>query len=345
MNDTRPIEDQVSLPLAVAVRVVTQGIRIRFGRSVVTILGVVLGIAFLMSTLTSQIIRDGVGEEHALRTEANRMLSFLTAETGLSEGSTYGVIACGPFSAAEERFLRRLVDEGARSFHWASLRPLTPPDGLPAAVIHPTDFKDVGRDVQAVLVMGNGSLPEEVRPATVATTLAFTRHAAMPQHIRGARAVSLDRELKPAEIRRARLDARRRRSRNIWVLAASMVVTVIGVSNAMLMSVTERFREIGTMKCLGALSAFIRRIFLIEAAFMGLVGATVGAVAGALFSVAVYSAAYGLGAVWNALATQRLVPYAAASIAAGVLLSMLAAIYPASVASRMVPSDALRTNV
>ena len=50
----------------------------------------------------------------------------------------------------------------------------------------------------------------------------------------------------------------------------------------MLMSVSERFREIGTMKCLGALNSLIVRLFLIEAIFMGFVASFGGWVLGFL---------------------------------------------------------------
>ena len=41
------------------------------------------------------------------------------------------------------------------------------------------------------------------------------------------------------------------RSKQTWLISLSLLVCVVGIANAMLMSVTERFREIGTMKCLG----------------------------------------------------------------------------------------------
>ncbi|MBD3240450.1 MAG: FtsX-like permease family protein, partial [Chitinivibrionales bacterium] len=84
--------------------------------------------------------------------------------------------------------------------------------------------------------------------------------------------VKLDRELRPEEIAEMEADERKDRYRSMWIITISLLVTVIGISNAMLMSVTERFREIGTMKCLGALSAFVRFMFLIESGFMGVVG-------------------------------------------------------------------------
>jgi hypothetical protein len=51
------IQDQVKLPVSVAFEVVMQGIRIRLGRSIVTIGGVICGIAFLMSILTGELMK------------------------------------------------------------------------------------------------------------------------------------------------------------------------------------------------------------------------------------------------------------------------------------------------
>ena len=65
-----------------------------------------------------------------------------------------------------------------------------------------------------------------------------------------------------------------------WIVFLSLLVCVVGIVNAQLMSVTERFREIGTMKCLGALDRFILRLFLIEATLQGFIGSTIGAIAG-----------------------------------------------------------------
>jgi len=65
-----------------------------------------------------------------------------------------------------------------------------------------------------------------------------------------------------------------------WIVILSLLVCVVGIINAQLMSVTERFREIGTMKCLGALDRFIVRIFVMEAAIQGLVGSLIGVILG-----------------------------------------------------------------
>jgi len=68
--------------------------------------------------------------------------------------------------------------------------------------------------------------------------------------------------------------------RQIWVVVLSLIVCVVGITNAMLMSVTERYKEIGTMKCLGALDRFIVELFLLESSFQGLIGSFLGAFAG-----------------------------------------------------------------
>ena len=44
----------------------------------------------------------------------------------------------------------------------------------------------------------------------------------------------------------------------------SLLVCTVGITNSMLMAVTERFKEIGTMKCLGALDSFVVVLFMLE---------------------------------------------------------------------------------
>jgi len=69
-------------------------------------------------------------------------------------------------------------------------------------------------------------------------------------------------------------------SQQIWLIVMSLIVCVVGIANSMLMAVTERFREIGTMKCLGALNKFVVELFLLESGFQGLSGALMGALVG-----------------------------------------------------------------
>jgi len=128
-----------------------------------------------------------------------------------------------------------------------------------------------------------------------------------------------------------------------WIIFLSLLVCVVGIVNAQLMSVTERFREIGTLKCLGALDRFIVRIFLIEAALQGVVGSLAGALLGCLVGVITGLVYYGTGAFpyisWSTIGMTALY-----GLLTGTALSLLGALYPAIVAARMQPVEAMRVD-
>ncbi|MBW1980978.1 MAG: FtsX-like permease family protein [Deltaproteobacteria bacterium] len=126
-----------------------------------------------------------------------------------------------------------------------------------------------------------------------------------------------------------------------WIVFLSLLVCAVGIINAQLMAVTERFREIGTIKCLGALDSFVLRLFLLEAGMQGFVGATAGALLGGAFAL-------GTGLVRFGAAVWKFIPWAAVgesfllSIGVGCGLSLLGVLYPAIVAARMEPVEAMR---
>jgi ABC-type antimicrobial peptide transport system permease subunit len=175
--------------------------------------------------------------------------------------------------------------------------------------------------------------------------VATTRKALVLPATQGILVTNLEREWQPDELDARAQQARRMAFRTIWITVISLLVTVIGIANAMLMSVTERFREIGTMKCLGALSSFIRQVFFIEASILGMAGSLAGCLLGYAFAVLAYMLTYGVDLVGAALSLPLLALHVLLCTAAGVVLSILAAIYPAGVASRMVPANALRSTV
>jgi putative ABC transport system permease protein len=122
----------------------------------------------------------------------------------------------------------------------------------------------------------------------------------------------------------------------------------VGVVNAMLMSVRERTREIGTMRALGMRRSRIVRLFLLEGMALGLVSALAGAVLGG--AVVLYLAMAGIPMTVSSLAWMAggdvLHPALEASsllraVLSIVLLSTLAAVYPAFSASRLEPREAL----
>lgn len=126
-----------------------------------------------------------------------------------------------------------------------------------------------------------------------------------------------------------------------WIIMLSLLVCIVGVVNAQLMAVTERFREIGTMKCLGALDRFILRLFLLEAGMEGLAGGFVGAMAGAVFSLVNALLSFGTVAVTSLSWTDVFLSITFAT-GAGFLLSLIGVIYPAILAARMQPVEAMR---
>ena len=126
-----------------------------------------------------------------------------------------------------------------------------------------------------------------------------------------------------------------------WLVILSLLVCVVGIVNAQLMAVTERFREIGTMKCLGALDRFILRLFILEAGMQGLAGAGMGALIGAVFSLVSGWLRFGTVAL-TTVSWANLAGSVGIAMAVGCLLSLLGVFYPALVAARMQPVEAMR---
>jgi ABC-type antimicrobial peptide transport system permease subunit len=132
--------------------------------------------------------------------------------------------------------------------------------------------------------------------------------------------------------------------RTLWLLGLSLLVCMVGISNAMLMSVMERFREIVTMKCLGALDSFILKLFFLESMFLGAAGAILGAIVGMLLTVLLLMRNYGAIA-WRDMPWNGALGIAAASVGIGLVITAAAALYPAWKAARMEPIAAMRVEV
>lgn len=124
--------------------------------------------------------------------------------------------------------------------------------------------------------------------------------------------------------------------KDLWLMVLSLLVCTVGIVNAQLMSVTERFREIGIMKCLGALDRIVLRLFLIEAAIVGVVGAGAGSILGML---AAWSGTFvGFPTLdCSAIALLPMLAEAGRAWAVGIGLSILGVLYPAILAAKMQP--------
>lgn len=150
-------------------------------------------------------------------------------------------------------------------------------------------------------------------------------------------------ELKKEGVLAAMADSESR-TQTWWMVGLALMVSFVGILNAMLMSVTERFAEIGTMKCLGALDSLIIKLFLLESVFQGLAGTTVGIVIGVALAYLEGMSAYGME-VWGLIDINTLGKLVGTCLLAGTLLTVAGAMYPAWRAAKMQPVDAMRTEV
>jgi hypothetical protein len=127
----------------------------------------------------------------------------------------------------------------------------------------------------------------------------------------------------------------------VWLIIISLMVCGVGITNAMLMSVTERFREIGTMKCLGALDSFIIKLFLLESTFQGTAGTLFGVLIGFTIMMLSGLASYG-GALLAYFPTGQVLLIVLWGVLIGSALSIVAAVFPALRAAQMAPVEAMR---
>ncbi len=126
-----------------------------------------------------------------------------------------------------------------------------------------------------------------------------------------------------------------------WILFLSLLVCVVGIVNTQLMAVADRFREIGTMKCLGALDRFVLRLFLIEATLQGFIGASIGGISGSV--IALLGSLIKFGTVAVAFVNlNNLVLNVISAIFLGCGLSIIGVLYPALLAAKMRPVEAMK---
>ncbi|WEO77732.1 ABC transporter permease [Cryobacterium sp. SO2] len=119
------------------------------------------------------------------------------------------------------------------------------------------------------------------------------------------------------------------------VAGLSLLVGGIGVMNIMLVSVSERTREIGLRKALGAPPWAIRRQFLIEAAILGLSGGLLGAALGVVAAVTLP------GVIGSSIVVSP--PAVVLSIGVAIVIGLVFGVYPATRAAKLAPIDALRS--
>ena len=268
------IGKQIVLPFSRAVEISLRGVKVRFWRSLITMSGIILAIAFMVTVWVSNSVIEGLWKQRGRQ---------VVVEVRREPGVAFDYLGA---------------------------------DGQKCTV-KPVHQRTVRNTVGEVLQRKGLSAPEE---------------AATPE--RPAAATAAGRPGRQSDAG----------SKDVWLVALSLCVAVVGIVNAMLMSVTERFREIGTMKCLGALDSFIVKLFLLESSFLGAIGTAIGVVLGLGLTLLV-----SLGSYWSlrglflsALSWQDVLEGMLFAFVAGVVLSVMGAIYPAVVAARMEPVAAMR---
>jgi putative ABC transport system permease protein len=135
---------------------------------------------------------------------------------------------------------------------------------------------------------------------------------------------------------------------DMFLLAVAMIgitVASLGIINTMVMSILERYREIGIMKAIGASEKDVKKIFFFESGVIGFLGGILGLALGWVVSMVINQVA-------NHFLIKQGAPYAdyfnfpwwlcMGAIAFSILISLAAGLYPAVRAARVDPVVALR---
>ncbi|MBU3968233.1 MAG: ABC transporter permease [Euryarchaeota archaeon] len=116
--------------------------------------------------------------------------------------------------------------------------------------------------------------------------------------------------------------------------AIALVVGGVGIVNVMMLTVTERVKEIGVMKAVGATKQDIQLIFMLESGLLGLVSGLIGVTIGAGIAMLISSLGdFPMAIKWTSLLI---------GLVFGMLTTTIAGVYPANKAARLDPVEALR---
>ncbi len=125
----------------------------------------------------------------------------------------------------------------------------------------------------------------------------------------------------------------------------AIVVASLGITNTMIMSIMERYKEIGIMKAVGAGNKDIKKVFFFETSLIGFLGGIFGLLLGWLVSGLI-------NRVVNYFLSKQNIPYihyfdfpwwlCAGAVIFAVIISLASGVYPAMRAAKVAPAVALR---
>jgi len=119
----------------------------------------------------------------------------------------------------------------------------------------------------------------------------------------------------------------------------SLIVAGVSILNIMLMSVTERIKEIGVIRSIGTQRKEVLRMFLYEALILGLIGSSIG---GALSIIGGYAVSMVMLQTTEYLFVPSSLVYIVYGVGFGLGTSLISGLYPAWKASNLNPIEALR---
>ena len=129
-----------------------------------------------------------------------------------------------------------------------------------------------------------------------------------------------------------------------WLAFISLLLCVVSITNSMIIAVYERYKEIGIIKCLGALNRHVLLLFFMESTIMGLAGGILGFLCGGITAIAIYGFQLGFDTISKIPLFELLFCFGLSVIVA-IGVSIGATMYPAYKAAKSEPAEAFRVEV
>jgi ABC-type antimicrobial peptide transport system permease subunit len=129
-----------------------------------------------------------------------------------------------------------------------------------------------------------------------------------------------------------------------WLAFISLLLCVMSIANSMAIAVLERSKEIGIMKCMGALDRHILLLFFTESTVMSLAGGILGFLFGGMIAAVTYGLQLGFDVV-SKVSPFELLSTFGLSVIVAIAVSISATVYPACKAAKARPTEAFKVEV